>query len=326
MPAESQFIEVDPREIEIPEARVTAERDEDAEVAMDESVQRWGILQEPGVILRGEQLVLVYGEGRVRKAIESGQERIRVKLYRVEPEEAELIALTENLARGLVRPGRFVEKIRKLVDEQRMNPVEISRLINRPPRWVREIIEVSKLPVEVVEDVVTGDFPLEAAKELTRVTDASQVLECHRLAIQGKWSASTTRQFIDRWVFKLCDICHRTGEGMKKIGNEFMCPDCVRAKYPMLAEKIGRPEELPEGTRMILEPSGPAGLIREPEPVFPCHICAIGKVQREVVQIVACRDCMEKIDYLIQKLRFERTMKFDRATLEDLRKIRFVEA
>ena len=326
MPVETEFIDVDPGMIEIPKSRVSAERDEDAEVTMDESVQRWGILQEPAVVEREGKLVLLYGEGRVRKAIDAGQDLIRVKLFHVGPAEGELIALTENLARGMVRPGKFVEKIRELVEVQHMQPADIARLINRPARWVREIIEVSKLPTAVVEDVVTGDLSLEAAKELTRVPEVSQILECHRLAIQGKWSAATLGQFIDRWVFKQCDICHRGGAPLKKVGGELLCPECLRARYPMLAEKVEHPEELPEETRKRMEAAGPGALISEPKPVFPCNICAVGRPQEDLVQIVACGGCLEKLDFLRKKLEVERTMKLERVTLEDLRKVKFVEA
>ena len=326
MPVETEFIDVDPRMIVIPESRVAAERNEDAEVTMDESVQRWGILQEPAVVEREGKLVLLYGEGRVQKAIEAGVDLMRVKLYHVGPAEAELIALTENLARGVVRPGKFVEKIRELVEVRGMQPAEISRLINRPARWVREIIEVSKLPTEVVEDVVTGDLSLEAARELARIHEVSQVLECHRLAIQGKWSAATLGQFIDRWVFKQCDMCHRGGAPLKKVGGELLCPECLRARYPMLADKIEHPEELPEETRKKMEAAGPAALVPEPKPVFPCNICAVGKPQEDLAQIVACRGCLEKLDYLMKKLEVERTMKFATITVQDLRKVTFTEA
>ena len=326
MPVETEFIDVDPHMIEIPKSRVSAERDEDAEVTMDESVQRWGILQEPAVVEREGKLVLLYGEGRVRKAIEAGQDLMRVKLFHVGPAEAELIALTENLARGMVRPGKFVEKIRELVEVQHMQPADIARLINRPARWVREIIEVSKLPVEVVEDVVTGDLSLEAAKELTRIEDISQILECHRLAIQGKWSADSLRQFVDRWVFKRCDVCHRPRDELKKVGAEVLCLECMSARYPVLARKVESPGELPEETRMEMAATGTAALMPDAKPVFPCNLCAIGRPQEELAQILACRGCLEKLDFLTKKLEVERTMKLPQMTLEDLRKVKFVEA
>ncbi|MBW2672742.1 MAG: ParB-like nuclease domain-containing protein [Deltaproteobacteria bacterium] len=300
MSVHTEFIDVDPRRIVIPGGRVRAERDEDADVSMDESMQRWGILQEPACRREGDSLILIYGEGRVRKAIEAGQQLIRVKVFDIEPYDAELISLSENLARGQIRPGQFVVKIKDLVEKQHMSPGDIAKLINRPTRWVNEIIKVSKLPTEIVEDVVIGTFSLEAAKELTRVEDQSKQLEAYRLARQGNWSSEALHQFIDRWAFKLCDVCHRPSEDLKKVGGELLCPDCIRAKYPVLADTLERPEGVTPETRQALEPAAPEALAREPSPVFPCHLCGVGKPQEDLVQVVVCRDCLAKIDMLMK--------------------------
>ena len=298
MPIETEFRDVDPRTIEIPAGRVAAERDEDSDITMDESMQRWGILQEPAVRDIEGKLVLIYGEGRIRKAIEAGQKLIRVKIFKVSSQDAELIALSENLARGAIRPGQFVQKIAELSSTEGFEPSQIARLINRPVRWVNDIIEVSKLDTEIVEDVVTGEISLEHAKELKRVEDVSKRLECYRLATQGKWSASALHQFVDRWVFKICDICGRHGPQLMKAGDQMLCLDCMRARYPQLAAELEKPAGEAAVTEDNLAAKTAADFAVPQKPVFPCHVCGHGFQEQEIQQILGCMECMQKIQRL----------------------------
>lgn len=325
MTIETEFRDVDPRAIVVPKDRLRAARSEDDQHTMDTSIERFGVMQEVGVRIDKGVPVLIYGEGRLQTELKSGKEQIRVKVWHCSEDDAELLALAENLGRGAIRPGEYVRKITSLLKEKGMSAADVAKLINRSEQWVRDLVGVSELSGEIVEDVVMGTLTLEHAKQLRRVEDPEKRDECYRLTMQGSWNADALKRFINHWVFKRCDGCGKDGQDLTKVGSELLCLECIRARYPQLAAELDKaPEKSIINRQKIVEGAKDAAKPM-PVPMDVCHVCGKETELVNIQQLIGCKVCMAKIQRVLAMFDVYLGKPLREISMEDLRTIRLSE-
>lgn len=221
--------------------------DPEAMRALVASVREQGVLQ-PLLVREGrEGYEIVAGERRYRAALEAGLSHVPVVVRRLSDEEAQLIALAENLQREDLNPLEETEGILSLLALRLEQPVEevvallyrmdneakgkaTHNVMGKPeaalveetfnalarggwPSFVANRLPLLKLPGEVLEAIRSGRLDYTKARAIARVQDAQARARLLQRAVQEGLSLSQIRREVSAQPAP-----DRYGERVKALG------------------------------------------------------------------------------------------------------------
>jgi ParB family transcriptional regulator, chromosome partitioning protein len=163
--------------------------------------------------LPDRRLEVVGGFRRMRAAqwlIESGtcpDFKVKYTVSRLSDAEAALINLSENLQREDPKPVQMAHAIRALTEDYGLTLKQVAGRLKRSESWCGNLLNLVMLPKPIQESIASGETPVSAAVELTKLPADQQVAVFDALAQGGeKITASKVRA-------KRQDVHEKTGEG-----------------------------------------------------------------------------------------------------------------
>jgi ParB family chromosome partitioning protein len=169
--------------------------DEDALVALSESIRSRGLLQ-PVVVrpLAGGEFELIAGERRLRAAKLAGLDSIPAVIRETEDWERLDVALAENMARVDLNPIEEARACAMLVEDLGITKGEVGRRIGRSRVAVSNLVRLLDLPDEVLEMIESGALSEGHGRAILLCKDHASRRDLGRQAAQAGWSVRETER------------------------------------------------------------------------------------------------------------------------------------
>jgi ParB/RepB/Spo0J family partition protein len=142
--------------------------------------------------LSDRRLEVVGGFRRMRAAvwlIESGtcpDFRIKYIVTRLSDAEAALANISENIQREDPKPIQLAHAVRALTEDYGLTMKQVAGRLKRSEAWLSNLLNLVMLPTPIQESVASGDTPVSAALELTKLPTDKQVQTFTDLAASGE--------------------------------------------------------------------------------------------------------------------------------------------
>jgi ParB family chromosome partitioning protein len=171
------------------------EFDDDALLALSESVKARGILQ-PVVVrpLAGGNYELIAGERRLRAAVIAGISEVPAIVRETDESERLELALIENMARQDLNAVEEARACATLVEDLGITKEEVGRRVGRSRVAVSNLIRMLDLPDEALAMVESGELSGGHGRALLLVKDQAQRLKLAREARATGWSVRETER------------------------------------------------------------------------------------------------------------------------------------
>ena len=165
------------------------EFDEEALVALSESIRSRGVLQ-PVVVrpLAGGKYELIAGERRLRASRLAELEAIPAVVRQTEDWERLDLALAENMARVDLNPVEEARACSMLVDDLGLSKAEVGRRVGKSRVAVSNLVRLLELPDEVLESIETGDLSEAHGRAILTCKDHEDRKTLGRNARENGWS------------------------------------------------------------------------------------------------------------------------------------------
>jgi ParB family chromosome partitioning protein len=171
------------------------EFDDEALIALSESVKARGILQ-PVVVrpLPAGDYELIAGERRLRAAVIAGLGEVPAIVRETDESERLELALIENMARQDLNAVEEARACATLVDDLGITKEEVGRRVGRSRVAVSNLIRMLELPDEALAMVESGELSGGHGRALLLVKDQAQRLRLAREARGAGWSVRETER------------------------------------------------------------------------------------------------------------------------------------
>jgi ParB family transcriptional regulator, chromosome partitioning protein len=171
------------------------EFDEEALVALSESIRSRGVLQ-PVVVrpLAGGKYELIAGERRLRASRLAELDAIPAVVRQTEDWERLDLALAENMARVDLNPIEEARACSMLVDDLGLSKAEVGRRVGKSRVAVSNLVRLLELPDEVVEAIEAGDLSEAHGRAILTCKDHEDRKRLGRDAREHGWSVRETER------------------------------------------------------------------------------------------------------------------------------------
>lgn len=150
--------------------------DEDSINELADSIRQQGVLQPINVrpIPDTDRYEIVFGERRYRAALIAGLEEIPAIISSYTNEEAEEIAITENLQRKDVTPMEEADAYQRLMDSGRHDVKSLALLFGKSEGYIRSRLKFTTLIPEIAELMADETISISVANEICRYSEDIQ--------------------------------------------------------------------------------------------------------------------------------------------------------
>lgn len=171
------------------------EFDEDALVALSESIRSRGLLQ-PVVVrpLAGGRYELIAGERRLRASRLAELDAIPAVVRQTEDWERLDLALAENMARVDLNPIEEARACSMLVDDLGLSKAEVGRRVGKSRVAVSNLVRLLELPDEVLEAIEAGELSEAHGRAVLTCKDHEDRKRLGRVAREHGWSVRETER------------------------------------------------------------------------------------------------------------------------------------
>lgn len=171
------------------------EFDEEALVALSESIRSRGVLQ-PVVVrpLPGGKYELIAGERRLRASRLAELDAIPAVVRQTEDWERLDLALAENMARVDLNPIEEARACSMLVDDLGLSKAEVGRRVGKSRVAVSNLVRLLELPDEVLEAIEAGELSEAHGRAILTCKDHEDRKRLGRDAREHGWSVRETER------------------------------------------------------------------------------------------------------------------------------------
>jgi ParB family chromosome partitioning protein len=171
------------------------EFDEEALVALAESIRSRGVLQ-PVVVrpLPGGKYELIAGERRLRASRIAELEAIPAVVRQTEDWERLDLALAENMARVDLNPVEEARACSMLVDDLGLSKAEVGRRVGKSRVAVSNLVRLLELPDELLEAIEAGGLSEAHGRAILTCKDHEDRKRLGRDALEHGWSVRETER------------------------------------------------------------------------------------------------------------------------------------
>ena len=147
------------------------EFDEQSLTELADSIRQHGVLQPVGVrpIPGTDRYEIVFGERRYRASLIAGRENIPALIYdTLSDNEAEELAITENLQRKDIAPMEEAEAFRSLIESGRYDAHSLAVQVGKSETYIRTRMKLATLIPEIASLLDNEDITVSVASEICR--------------------------------------------------------------------------------------------------------------------------------------------------------------
>lgn len=145
--------------------------DEQSLTELADSIRQHGVLQPVGVrpISGTDRYEIVFGERRYRASLIAGRENIPALIYdTLSDNEAEELAITENLQRKDIAPMEEAEAFRRLIESGRYDAQSLAVQVGKSETYIRTRMKLATLIPEIASLLDNEDITVSVASEICR--------------------------------------------------------------------------------------------------------------------------------------------------------------
>ncbi len=145
--------------------------DEQSLTELADSIRQHGVLQPVGVrpIPGTDRYEIVFGERRYRASLIAGRENIPALIYdTLSDNEAEELAITENLQRKDIAPMEEAEAFRSLIESGRYDAHSLAVQVGKSETYIRTRMKLATLIPEIASLLDNEDITVSVASEICR--------------------------------------------------------------------------------------------------------------------------------------------------------------
>ena len=145
--------------------------DEQSLTELADSIRQHGVLQPVGVrpISGTDRYEIVFGERRYRASLIAGRENIPALIYdTLSDNEAEELAITENLQRKDIAPMEEAEAFRSLIESGRYDTQSLAVQVGKSETYIRTRMKLATLIPEIASLLDNEDITVSVASEICR--------------------------------------------------------------------------------------------------------------------------------------------------------------
>lgn len=192
------LVEIDPALVDANPEQPRREFDDDALVALGESIRTHGLLHPIVVERTGQRYQLVAGERRLRAVRVAGLNRVPAIVRPAADSARQSLeaALTENLLRTDLSPIEEAAAYSRLADTFGLSHEAIALRLGRSRPAVSNTIRLLALPAPVQRAVVDGEISAGHARALLALPDDARREEMARQVASAGWSVRRTEQAV----------------------------------------------------------------------------------------------------------------------------------
>ena len=147
------------------------EFDEQSLTELADSIRQHGVLQPVGgrPISGTDRYEIVFGERRYRASLIAGRENIPALIYdTLSDNEAEELAITENLQRKDIAPMEEAEAFRRLIESGRYDTRSLAVQVGKSETYIRTRMKLATLIPEIASLLDNEDITVNVASEICR--------------------------------------------------------------------------------------------------------------------------------------------------------------
>lgn len=180
--------------------------DESALSELAASIREHGVIVPVLVMQQPDgRYMLVAGERRFRASRLAGKETIPAVVKEYTKEQAEEIALIENLQREDLNPVEAANAMRRLMEEYRLTQEELAQRIGKSRPAITNTLRLLNLPDEVTEYLEKGTITAGHARALLALPADVQLSFARRIAKEGL-SVRKTERMVKEYITPLAVI------------------------------------------------------------------------------------------------------------------------
>ena len=215
------------------------EFEEEALNELADSIAAHGVLQ-PLLVrpIKNGMYQIVAGERRWRAARIAGLSEVPVLIRELSDEEADQVALIENLQREDLNAVETAEGYRRLMDKYGMTQEQLSEAVGKSRPAVANTLRILNLPEEVLPLVSSGSLSAGHAKAILSAPEEKRV-ELAKMIVAGELSVREAEK-----------LCSKAGKEQKekapKKKDAFPKDKFYREMQVAMTNELGRPFKITE--------------------------------------------------------------------------------
>jgi len=265
MEREKKLMRIPVKDILVPEVRATSKFDEEAEAWFKATVEKYGVIQ-PIVVRRlpDGKFELIGGKSRLDAQIERGATEVDAIVIDASAQDALMMHIAENLARGKNDPIQISQVLNK-ASELGVSDEELAKITGHTVEWVRFYKKLVDLPDVYKKALQEGELTVTHLREALRLPTPEEVDYALTQTLRLGWSASVLHQYVERRLWEI-----ETYEKKRAMGE----PEAETP--PPDAEKLLKYER--------------------------CMCCDRTVLREEVYMKIMCKDCHNLIRYIVENI------------------------
>ena len=161
------------------------------------SIRQFGII-EPLIVKRTkDRFEVIAGHRRLVAAGHADLIQVPCYIFDVPEEEAEFIKIHENMFRDEVNPSDQAEHFSRLIQQYKLSPAKIAKLIGKSETFVSERLQILSYPEELREALDLGKIKYSVAREFYRLKDIDKLREYLNYSLRSGIVPSLAKKWVD---------------------------------------------------------------------------------------------------------------------------------
>lgn len=167
------------------------------------SIEDYGLLTSVLVRPKGNRYELVAGNWRRTACVELKRDSMPCIVREMTDEQMLSLQLQENAIRFDTKPAEYANQLKRLMDQSPgMTFADIAKLVKKHPNWIKQILELPKLPKEVQQLIDRGEMTVKNAVMLCKIPlryREEQFENARRMPVKEFeiLAAAITKQFVE---------------------------------------------------------------------------------------------------------------------------------
>jgi ParB/RepB/Spo0J family partition protein len=224
-----------PRELKVPDVRITSAFDEEIYAMFAEDVKVSGINQPLLVAKDGEDLWVVDGKNRRDQALLQGISTVPCVVREMSLKDVQLRNLVLNTLRGRTKASEEVKLIKDLYDTFKVGIDEITTRTGMKRERVEQLLHIGSADPEIWSALDHGQIKVCHAYQLARLVDRSAQLRMLNIALQYRMPCKDLQEAIDETLKIIAERKKKDNPGAAPIAPPIPTATCsiCKADYPV---------------------------------------------------------------------------------------------
>lgn len=163
------------------------------------SIRQMGIIYPLITMETPEGYILIAGYRRYNAAKEIGLPSVPCYCLKVGMDDAEILRLHENIFREDVSPIQEAIQLSRLEQTYHFTREKIAKLTGKSKGYVTQRIQILSWPQPLQEAVANGSVSYSVARELSMVTEGSELLRLLDMCVTGGATVRTVLSWVNQW-------------------------------------------------------------------------------------------------------------------------------